>query len=75
MLWAAFCMGFFGLGAQGNSQAHYPKILLSVADVAMDSGQNPQILTVLIHRSKTDQSGTGSRLYLGRTGRPGSLSI
>ena len=37
-------------------------------DVAIDSRQNPQVLTVFICRSKTDQSESGTRLYLERTG-------
>ena len=71
MLWAAFCLGFFGFMHSGgftNLLSQHPDTwMLSVADVAIDSRQNPQILTVLIHRSKTDQSGDGTHLYLGQT--------
>ena len=41
---------------------------LSVSDITIDSRENPQVLTVVLRRSKTDQFGTGSYLYLGRTG-------
>lgn len=41
---------------------------LLVTDVSVDSRQNPQVLTVLVRRSKSDQQGNGARLYLGRTG-------
>ena len=72
MLWAAFCLGFFGFMRSGeftSTAAQDPsECKLSVADVAVDSRQNPQVLSVLIRRSKTDQSGSGSHLYLGRTG-------
>jgi integrase len=72
MLWAAFCLGFFGFMRSGeftSSLSQDPDACtLSVADVAIDSRHNPQVLTVLIRRSKTDQSGTGTHLYLGRTG-------
>ena len=72
MLWAAFCLGFFGFMRSGeftSSPLQDPnECTLSVADVAIDSRQNPQVLTILIRRSKTDQLGLGTRLYLGRTG-------
>ena len=42
--------------------------MVSVVDAAVESRQTPQILTVLIHQSKTDQSGAGTHLYLGWTG-------
>ena len=41
---------------------------LLVTDVAVDSRQDPQVLTVLLQRSKSDQFGAGTHLYLGRTG-------
>ena len=44
--------------------------ILSVSDVSIDSRQNPQVLTVFLPRSKTDQFGTGNYIYLGRTGTP-----
>lgn len=72
MLWAAFCLGFFGFMRSGEFTSPLSQdpdtCTLSVADVAIDSRQNPQILTILIRRSKTDQSGAGTHLYLGRTG-------
>ena len=72
MLWAAFCLGFFGFVRSGEftstSTRNPDECTLSVADVSVDSRLNPQLLTVLIYRSKTDQSGSGSRLYLGRAG-------
>ena len=72
MLWAAFCLGFFGFMRSGeftNPPAQDPnECTLSVADVAIDSRQNPQVLTVLIRQSNTNQSGAGTHLYLGWTG-------
>ena len=41
--------------------------ILAVSGVSIDSRQNPQVLTVFLHRSKTDQFGSGSYIYLGRT--------
>ena len=41
---------------------------LSVADVSVDSRDNPQVLAVLLQRSKTDPFEAGVHLYIGRTG-------
>ena len=41
---------------------------LSVDDIAVDSHQDPQVMTIILRRSKTDPFSTGTRLYLGRTG-------
>ena len=72
MLWAAFCLGFFGFMRSGEfttSPSHrLDECTLSVTDVSVDSRQNPQVLTVLLRRSKTDQHGNGTHLHLGRTG-------
>ena len=73
MLWAAFCLGFFGFLRSGEftSPSQDPnECILSVSDVSIDSRQNPQVLTVFLPRSKTDQFGTGNYIYLGRTGTP-----
>ena len=41
---------------------------LSMSDVSIDSRRNPQVLIVFLRRSKTDQFGAGSYIYLGQTG-------
>ena len=50
MLWAAFCLGFFGFMRSGEFTSTTPQdpseYMLSVANVAVDSRQNPQVLTV-----------------------------
>ena len=71
MLWAAFCLGFFGFLRSGeftSSPHDSNECSLQVGDVSVDSRQDPQTLTVLLRRSKTDQFGKGNRIYLGRTG-------
>ena len=73
MLWAAFCLGFFGFLHSGEftSPSQNPnECIQSVSDVSIDSRQNPQVLTVFLRRSKTDQFGAGGHIYLGWTGTP-----
>ena len=41
---------------------------LTVPDMQMDSKTNPQMLSILLRRNKTDPFGTGTYLYIGRTG-------
>ena len=71
MLWAAFCLGFFGFMRSGEftnpSSQQLDHCTLLASDIAVDSRQNPQVLTILLRRSKTDQFGQGTQLYLGRT--------
>ena len=72
MLWAAFCLGFFGFMRSGEfttSPSQDPdECTLSVSDVAVNSRQDPQVLTISLRRSKTDPFGMGTHIYLGRTG-------
>ena len=72
MLWAAFCLGFFGFMRAGEftcpSMKTYNPDMLSPADVAVDSHSAPTCITVHLSRSKTDPFGAGMTLYLGRTG-------
>ena len=73
MLWAAFCWGFFGFLRSGKftSPSQDPnECILSVSDISIDSRRNPQVLTVFLHRSKTDQFGAGNYIYLGQTSTP-----
>ena len=72
MLWAAFCTGFFGFMRAGEfttTSTHNlaNQTYLSVADIAIDSHHNPQILTIHLRQSKTDQFSKGSHIYLGKT--------
>lgn len=68
MLWAAFCVGFFGFVRAGEftcpSRDAFTTDMLSVGDVAVDSRTAPSHLTVLLKRSKADPFGAGSPLYI-----------
>ena len=59
MLWAAFC------SPSGNPSDY---CTLTVSDVQVDSRTNPQMLSILLRRSKTGPFGTGIYLYIGKTG-------
>lgn len=72
MLWAAFCTGFFGFMRAGEFTADVTECFseqphLATRDVAVDSHENPQIITIHLRRSKTDQFSKGTHIYLGRT--------
>ena len=71
-LWAAFCIRFFGFLRSGEfphspSQPH-DECALTTDGVAIDSRNNPQVLTIRLRRSKTDPYGAGTHIYVGRTG-------
>ena len=44
--------------------------MLSVEDVYVDSHSDPLVVTVHLHRSKTDTLGVGEMVYLGRVDGP-----
>ena len=72
MLWAAFCLGFFGFLRSGEftsttNNSNSPD-RLSPADIEVDSHINPGCVAVHIWRSKTDPFGVGTTVYLGSTG-------
>ena len=72
MLWAAFCLGFFGFLRAGEftcpSQSACPSEMLLIDDVAIDSHEASSHMTICLKRSKTDPFGAGFTLHLGRTG-------
>jgi hypothetical protein len=74
MLWAAFCVGFFGFMRSGEftcpSLEAFSLDMLSPGDVAVDSYQNPSYVTVTLRQSKNDPFAAGVTIHLGRTGTP-----
>ena len=72
MLWAAFCMGFFGFMRSGeftcpSMDAFIPE-MLTQQDIAVDSHVSPTRLSVHLKCSKAGPFGTGTTLHLGATG-------
>ena len=72
MLWAAFCLGFFGFMRSGEftcpSLEAFTPDMLSPGDIAVDSHTSPSHLTVQLKRSKNDPFGVGTTLHMGATG-------
>lgn len=72
MLWAAFCLGFFGflrsgeftIQDEGSFDSTYH---LMPGDISVDSHSNPSIMRVLIKASKTDPFRKGTPIYIGAT--------
>ena len=72
MLWAAFCLGFFGFLRSGeftvpSDTAFEPNTHLTFEDIAVDSHTNPTLLSVHLKRSKTDPFRQGVDICIGRT--------
>ena len=72
MLWAAFCLGFFGFMRSGEftcpSMESFSPDMLTHQDIAVDSHISPRHLTVRVKRSKNDPFGAGTTLHIGTTG-------
>lgn len=72
MLWAAFCLGFFGFLRAGEFTCHsrdtFMADMLSPSDITVDSHSSPSHLSVHLKRSKADPFGAGATLHLGATG-------
>ena len=73
MLWAACCAGFFGFLRAGEftcpSWRAYSPDMLSPRDISVESHDHPLVVSVHLHRSKTDPFGHGVTIHLGRTGQ------
>ena len=74
MLWAAFCLGFFGFMRSGEftcqSLDAFSADMLLPADIAVDSHSSPSYIPVFLKQSKNDPFGAGTTLHLGNTGGP-----
>jgi integrase len=74
MLWAALCTAFFGFCRPGeitapSHAAFDPNVHLLFEDLSVDDPGNPQLITLRIKQSKTDQLRTGADITLARTGQ------
>ena len=69
MLWAACCLGFFGLLRAGEFTTNSPfdpNVHLGVSDVQADTLQDPTCFQIHIKCSKTDPFRVGCYIYVGR---------
>ena len=73
LLWAAFCLGFFGFMHSGeftcSSMKEFALDMLTPQDVAVDSHTAPSHIVIHLKRSKNDPFGVGAWLHLGATGQ------
>ena len=71
MLWAAFCLGFFGFLWSGEftcpTQQGFRPHMLGVWDVHVDSRDNPIMVSVRLCRSKSGHFEAGVTIHLGWT--------
>ena len=72
MLWAASLVTFFSFCRSGETTVedenkYDPSVHLSFSDVAVDNAESPNMISLNIKRSKTDQEAVGVRVIIGRT--------
>lgn len=73
MMWAAYCLCFFGFLRAGeitvpSEKAYDSGEHLNIADIAVDRVANPTTLKMKIKASKTDPFRQGVELYIGKIG-------
>lgn len=68
LVWAACCLAFFGFLRAGEftTNTNEPPAI-RVADLSTDSNASPSVIRVRLRRSKTDQFGQGTWIYVSRT--------
>ena len=71
MLWAAFCLGLFGILRAGEftcpSQSAVSSAIISVNDVSVNSYEAPSHVMIRVKYSKTDPFDTGFILHVRHT--------
>ena len=68
MLRAACCLGYFAFLWSGEfTSSALASSPLEQSDIAVNDRSNPSYITVFLCRSKTDQGGIGTAIYIGRT--------
>ena len=71
MMWAAMCsglvvVGFMRTGEFTVSEPHSAARVLAIADMSVDSRENPQLVNLRLRSSKTNQYGEGVTISLAR---------
>ena len=71
LLWAAFCLGFFGFMRSGEftcpSMSAFTSDMLTAQDILVDSRAHPSYIVVRLKRSKNDPFAVGTRVCIGAT--------
>lgn len=75
MLWAVATMYFWDFFCSGeltvlSVSSFDPTRYLAWGDVSIDNREYPKIMWIYLKRSKTDQSGRGADVFIGRTDGP-----
>ena len=70
--WAVALTAFFGFCRSGEitvpqGRAYDPQVHLSLRDVSVDKSHHPDVISLLLRCSKTDQERRGVKVILGRT--------
>ena len=73
MIWAAWCLAYFGLLRVSKFTTSSPNLYdplkdLLLSDVALDNRASPSLIQVNIKQSKGDQFRKGAMIYLGKMG-------
>ena len=68
MLWAAYCVAFFGFLRADEFTCGYREscspCMLSLGDVHVDSRESPKVILLQLHHTKTDPFQTGVTVFL-----------
>ena len=69
MLWAACLLRFFVFLRSGEfTTSHGHNCILEFSDVAVDRRENLTYMTIRLQHHKTDHTGMGATIVIGRTG-------
>ena len=71
LLWTTACLAFFGFMRMGEVTSMPGSPPSITADgVAVDSHSSPSTIRLTLHHAKTDPFGSGTAIFLGKTGHP-----
>ncbi|XP_011404126.1 PREDICTED: uncharacterized protein LOC105312864 [Amphimedon queenslandica] len=77
LLWATVCIAFFGFLRLGEVMVAGPEATppILISGIAIDSHSDPGIIRLSLGRMKTEPFGTGTTVFLGKTGVAGLCPV